>query len=636
MKKQRVLAADARSEIDLLWEVIILILTREKELHGSTMVQGRDGGSNCLKKQMGPFKLIRMQNVDEIVNEFAKQYQFIKKKRPSVALQKSLEAAKKPVITPMDVRNNNVNPVKVNEQAQITSSNNTNISQIKSSLNMRNGQNKLSMNGSQIHNKKQPVDSDSDSESSESEDEEQEEPESPEPEKEDLPELSEKEIAELCANTEKLLEEAKLRRQKKADERRKLLEEQSKLEEELKKKARRLREETFVGDDDVDDGTMDFENSVEIKPNSKASSSIIFDTNLKHDINNACVPGQAQEKHKTIFCAVPNISSKTDTELNDNTITTDFQHRIMESIMENELTMEHNEVDRRIDNESSIMKDSFSKSQTHVVEDEKSSTAHPKENVSTLRNVLQTSNELSVNDITKTPNINITTSPTNIQDFIKMVDSKIGEMKEISTKNDSNFDLATQDIIKLEDEIAIKPKFNQEHERNCPSDDVVMLKVGPSGDDEDFSLGKTHTDKIDDLVVTDELSETRKEGSYEKVMKYLKTQKDIEKKRNDFILDENIPKNNKTDEKSVSDVRANLDETEEPNNSNKIETGIKTQKTNINNDKINESLLRLPENKHILGDENVPDNLGYKSIGTQTMDFKMCTCCCQCNKLIDQ
>ena len=70
MKKQRTLATDVRSEIDLLWDLVKLILAREKEQHGGTMTQGRDGGSNCLKKQMGPFKLIRMQNVDDIVAEF--------------------------------------------------------------------------------------------------------------------------------------------------------------------------------------------------------------------------------------------------------------------------------------------------------------------------------------------------------------------------------------------------------------------------------------------------------------------------------------------------------------------------------------------------------------------------------------
>jgi len=91
MKKQRVLASETRAEIDLLWDLVVLILAREKQQHGSTMVQGKDGGINSLKKQMGPFKLIRMQIVDEVVNEYAKQYQFIKKKRPSVALQKSLE-----------------------------------------------------------------------------------------------------------------------------------------------------------------------------------------------------------------------------------------------------------------------------------------------------------------------------------------------------------------------------------------------------------------------------------------------------------------------------------------------------------------------------------------------------------------
>jgi hypothetical protein len=39
--------------------LIKLVLVREKGMHGQTMVQGRDGGSDCLKKQMAASKLIR-------------------------------------------------------------------------------------------------------------------------------------------------------------------------------------------------------------------------------------------------------------------------------------------------------------------------------------------------------------------------------------------------------------------------------------------------------------------------------------------------------------------------------------------------------------------------------------------------
>ena len=196
MKKQRVLAAEVRAEIDLLWDLVVLILAREKQQHGSTMVQGKDGGSNCLKKQMGPFKLIRMQNVDEIVNEYAKQYQFLKKKRPSVALQKSLENNSKPPTTPLDVRNNNANISKTDNAAKKPINNNT--SKTNSNLiSAKDNKAKPTTNGTLPLTKKTPSVPDSDSESSESDGEEPEEVETPEPEKE-TPELSEKEIAELC------------------------------------------------------------------------------------------------------------------------------------------------------------------------------------------------------------------------------------------------------------------------------------------------------------------------------------------------------------------------------------------------------------------------------------------------------
>ena len=67
---------------EALWELIKLLVVREKEQHGSTMIQGRDGGSDCIKSQLGVAKLIRQPNVDEVVQEFTKQYQFVKRKRP--------------------------------------------------------------------------------------------------------------------------------------------------------------------------------------------------------------------------------------------------------------------------------------------------------------------------------------------------------------------------------------------------------------------------------------------------------------------------------------------------------------------------------------------------------------------------
>ena len=51
MKKQRVLAEECKKEYASLWNLVKLCLLHEKESHGPSMVQGRDGGSTCIKKQ---------------------------------------------------------------------------------------------------------------------------------------------------------------------------------------------------------------------------------------------------------------------------------------------------------------------------------------------------------------------------------------------------------------------------------------------------------------------------------------------------------------------------------------------------------------------------------------------------------
>ena len=51
MKKERIEAAKVRLQFESLWGLVLMLLAREKQIHGDTMVQGRDGGSDCLKKQ---------------------------------------------------------------------------------------------------------------------------------------------------------------------------------------------------------------------------------------------------------------------------------------------------------------------------------------------------------------------------------------------------------------------------------------------------------------------------------------------------------------------------------------------------------------------------------------------------------
>lgn len=74
MKKERSLAGRAKAEHDLLWDLVKMILLREKEFHGPTMVQGRDGGNACIKKQLAAHKLIRSPTPDAVKSEFTKLY----------------------------------------------------------------------------------------------------------------------------------------------------------------------------------------------------------------------------------------------------------------------------------------------------------------------------------------------------------------------------------------------------------------------------------------------------------------------------------------------------------------------------------------------------------------------------------
>lgn len=86
MKKQRVLATEAKKERELLWEVIKLMLRREQEQHGTSMKEGKDGGSECIKVQFSAGKLIRPQAIDEVIQEFVKLYNLVKRKKPPSVL----------------------------------------------------------------------------------------------------------------------------------------------------------------------------------------------------------------------------------------------------------------------------------------------------------------------------------------------------------------------------------------------------------------------------------------------------------------------------------------------------------------------------------------------------------------------
>jgi hypothetical protein len=673
MKKQRVLAAEARSEIDLLWDLVTMILAREKEQHGSTVVQGKDGGSNCLKKQMGPFKLIRMQNVDEIVNEYTKQYQFIKKKRPSVALQKSLETSEfnlafkiQPSLTPLDVRNNNANLTKANNAVKKpVNNNNKNISS-----NTKNNQVKTTMNGKLPQIKKALPESDS--ESSESEGEEPEETESPEPEKE--VELSEKEIAEICSNTSKILEEAKLRRQKKAKERRKTLESASKSEKELEYKARRLKEDFIIAEEEEDDGTMDVDDNDPIAPHSKITSSILLGTNAKQPSNSV---SDTKNEDKS------DSSYKTQRSYTRTDPTADIQRRIMESIMENELAMAQNETNV-VDSKPSYVADDINKPKDSVSNNDKISLDSRNDIVSKPTvECPKTMIEPSVENQPKIPNKKDEESSKNILDFIQMVDNKIGKLKETPVKEDDTFSskvLDTTNDCKLENTNDNKTSLGVQRnkvnddatteynrriteeimenelamEQNAVTyqvdlkplvvkDELVDLRTRKENLDESNKPGNSLSSSIsytssklsdnklskNDTQKHDKLTEPSKGGSYEKIMKYLKTQEDTEKKRNDEHSDD-IPRAERSFDLAT---RGKIDQpsgkrvaTTDLSNKN-IECGIEEKVKTIDDDTNKDN---VSSNNVLVENEDVPDKIGYKSIATQTIEINTCRCCCTC------
>ena len=89
MKKQNVAMCDAKREQEQIWDLVKVMLIREKEQHGHAMAQGVVG-TDCIKDQLTQVKLIRPQTILETVQEFSNLYKIVKKKKPIV----------KPVVEP--------------------------------------------------------------------------------------------------------------------------------------------------------------------------------------------------------------------------------------------------------------------------------------------------------------------------------------------------------------------------------------------------------------------------------------------------------------------------------------------------------------------------------------------------------
>jgi len=84
-------------EGDFLWEIVKLLLGKERDLHGSSPASGKDSGCECLKKQLEWNRTIRTPLPEEVIEEFSKLYRVIikSKKKPELPPKATKQEPKK-------------------------------------------------------------------------------------------------------------------------------------------------------------------------------------------------------------------------------------------------------------------------------------------------------------------------------------------------------------------------------------------------------------------------------------------------------------------------------------------------------------------------------------------------------------
>ena len=277
-----------------------------------------------------------------------------------------------------------------------------------------------------------------------------------------------------------------------------------------------------------------------------------------------------------------------------------------------------------------------------------------------------------------------------------MVDSKIGELKESSNKDGTTINLANQNERRTEDtyhtgirlgtsqrddigkvqtteyenrilasikENELAMKHNEDHDgvdtKPLIQNDESSISNVKSNDEPkvDRPLSASKTLNLGSIATGEEVlvkgdtiqhvptSENKDEGSYEKIMKYLKTQEDAEKKRNEHQTDE------LTTAKTNGEL---LSEPKRPSRKNVGSSNLNDKSDDSGNPSDNSSLNQIEitdfgSTSEIIKDSEanvVPDKLGFKSVGTQTIRFRQlkssdensdvepssCRCCCTCNK----
>ena len=88
MKNDKINEKKMEAEADLLWDIVKLLLEKERALHGTSPAAGKEAGIASLKQQMESHKQIKSPLPEEVIEEFSKLYMV------------KIKAKKKPVPAP--------------------------------------------------------------------------------------------------------------------------------------------------------------------------------------------------------------------------------------------------------------------------------------------------------------------------------------------------------------------------------------------------------------------------------------------------------------------------------------------------------------------------------------------------------
>merc|ERR1712106_330090 len=97
MKNDKTSEKKMQTEGDFLWEIVKLLLGKERDLHGSSHASGKDNGSECIRKQLECNRQIRTPLPEEVIEEFVQLYRVVikTKKKPETPPEAPKQEPKK-------------------------------------------------------------------------------------------------------------------------------------------------------------------------------------------------------------------------------------------------------------------------------------------------------------------------------------------------------------------------------------------------------------------------------------------------------------------------------------------------------------------------------------------------------------